>query len=133
MLQQGVPEAEIDKRIDELRTTARKEAVEHLRMTFILEKISEEWDVHVSEEQVNARIAEIAARYNRRFDRVRDELSKGDGLTSLYMQVRDEEIVDRLIEQAEITETEEEVKKTGKSKPAAKKKKSRKKPAKEAE
>ncbi len=106
LFRQGVPETEINKHLDELRTSAQTEAAAQLKLEFVLEKISEEWDMQVSEEEVNARIAQIAARYHRRFDRVRDELSKGDGLTSLYLQLRDEKVLDRVVEQAEISEME---------------------------
>jgi trigger factor len=122
LFQRGVPETEINKHLDELRTTVQKEAVDQLKLGFVIEKISEEWDMQVSEEEVNARIAQIAARYHRRFDRVRDELSKGDGLTSLYLQLRDEKVLDRLIEQAEIAETEEPAKKPARAKAGAEKK-----------
>lgn len=103
---QGVPDAEINKHIDELRTSARDEAARQLKVDFIMESVAEQRDVHVSEEEVNAQIAQIAARYNRRFDRVRDDLSKGEGLSSLYLHIRDEKIIDALIADAEITEKE---------------------------
>jgi trigger factor len=103
---QGVPDAEINKHIDELRTSAKDEAARQLKVDFIMESVAEQRDVHVSEEEVNAQIAQIAARYNRRFDRVRDDLSKGEGLSSLYLHIRDEKIIDALIADAEITEKE---------------------------
>ncbi|MCH7925912.1 MAG: hypothetical protein IIC51_10305, partial [Planctomycetes bacterium] len=90
-----------------------------LKLYCILEKIAEEREIDVPEEQINAAIAQIARRTNKRFDRVRDELSKGDGLTTLYLQIRDQQVIDRLLEDAEITEIEGPKKKT---KPKAKKK-----------
>lgn len=102
----GVSDSEIEKHLDELRTGARDEAATQLKASFIMDEIAEEVDVHVAEDEVNARIARIAARYNRRFDRVRDDLSKGEGLSSLYIQIRDDKIIDQLIGDALITETE---------------------------
>lgn len=103
---QGVPEAEIRKHLDELRTTARDEAIRQLKFELIMEKLAETLEVSVRDEEVNALIHAIAARYNQRFDRVRDELARGEGLEILYRQIRDEKILDRLIEQAKITEVE---------------------------
>ena len=127
----GVPDAEINKHIDEMRTSAKDEAAEQLKLSFIMGKIAEEREIQVTEEEVNTQIAQIAARYNRRFDRVRDDLSKGDGLSSLYLHIRDEKIIDALIAEAEITETptpqKEPKKKAAPKAKAAKKKPARKK------
>ncbi|MCH7734660.1 MAG: trigger factor [Chloroflexi bacterium] len=106
MYQHGVPEAEIKKSVDQMRTKAHDQTVRDLKLFFILEKIAEEREIDVAEERINAAIAQIAQRTNKRFDRVRDELSKGDGLTTLYLQLRDQQVIDLLIEDAEIAEIE---------------------------
>ena len=119
MYQYGVPEAEIKKSVDQMRTKAHDQTVRDLKLYFILEKIAEEREIDVPEERINAAIAQIAQRTNKRFDRIRDELSKGDGLTTLYLQIRDQQVIDLLLEDAVITETEGPKTKT---KPKAKKK-----------
>ena len=119
MYQYGVPEAEIKKCVDQMRTKAHDQTVRDLKLYFILEKIAEEREIDVPEERINAAIAQIAQRTNKRFDRIRDELSKGDGLTTLYLQIRDQQVIDLLLEDAVITETEGPKTKT---KPKAKKK-----------
>jgi hypothetical protein len=69
-----------------------------------MEKLAEKVEVEISEAEINAQIAAIAQRQQRRFDRVRDELAKENGLVNIYMQLRDEKIVDQLIAKAKITE-----------------------------
>ena len=101
---QGVPEAEIEKHADELRTGARAQAVAELKLHFILEQIAETLDIDVTEEEINGAIAAMAQAYNRRFDRVRDELAKNNGVESLYLELRDEKCLDRVLETAKITE-----------------------------
>ncbi|HEY3242828.1 MAG TPA: trigger factor [Phycisphaerae bacterium] len=105
MYQLGLPQPEIDKRMDELRGQAAEQAVKELKLFFILERIAEDREVEVTEDELNGAIAQIAARRNRRFDRMRDELSKGGGLQMLYLQLRDNKIMDELLEIAQITET----------------------------
>jgi len=122
MLQAGVPEAELNKVADELRVRAHDQVVDDLKLFFVLERIAEDREIEVSEERINGAIAHIAQRTNKRFDRVRDELSKGDGLVSLYVQLRDEQILDSLIEDAVITEEQGPKKKAAKKPPAKKKK-----------
>jgi trigger factor len=104
MRQEGVPEAEAAKAADEMRTEYGKRAVRDLKLFFILQKIAEERDIEVDEEEMNSAIAAIGKRSNKRFDRVRDELSKGDGLLSLYISLRDAKVLDELVESAKITE-----------------------------
>lgn len=106
LYRQGVPEAEVAKQLDELKTTAREEAARDLKRNLIMEKIAEELKPTVTEDEVNGAIAAIAQRQNRRFDRVRDELMKNDGIESLYIAIRDDKIVDALLKEASITETE---------------------------
>ncbi len=106
MYQAGVPEAEIEKQMDELRTKVHDQAVRDLKLFFILEKIADDREIKVSEEQVNGAIAQIAQQSNRRFDRVRDDLSKGDGLATLYYQLRDQQVLEALLTGAKITEIE---------------------------
>ena len=130
MLQAGMPQAEVEKSLDEMRAKARDQVVRDLKLYFILEKIAEQREVDVPEERINAAIAEIARQSNKRFDRMRDELSKGDGLSTLYLQLRDEQVLELLLADAEITETERPKKKSPKKK-AAKKKKAKKRTKKE--
>ena len=120
MYQAGVPQTEIEKTMDELRTKAHDQAVRDLKLFFILEQIAEERDISIGEETLNSAIAQIAQRTNKRFDRVRDELSKGEGLSVLYHKLRDQQVLDDLLEDARISEKEAS-KKTSTAKPKAKK------------
>ena len=120
LLQSGVPATEIERVRDEMRAKAHDQAIRDLKLFFILEKIAEEREIDVNEEQLNAAISQIARRSGKRFDRVRDELSKRDGLTTLYLQLRDEKVLDGLVADGEVTEVEGPKKK---SPQAAKKKK----------
>jgi trigger factor len=124
MYQRGIPKQEIDKNVDELRARASEDAAHELKLFFLMEKIAEEMEIDVTDDEMNGAVAMIAQQQGKRFDRVRDELSKGDGLTALYLQLRDDKILDKLIADAKITEVEGPKKKAKKAtakKPAAKK------------
>ncbi len=145
--QRGVPFSDIEARIDELRTVAGEDAVKQLKMQFILEKVADKLEVEVTDEEVNTAIAQIARKYNRRFDRIRDELQKQGTLNLLADQIRHDKSVVLLLKDAAISEKplepkeepapkEKTVKKAARKKPAAKtvkkttaKKKMAKKPA----
>jgi trigger factor len=104
LYQQGVPPAEVEKILDELKTKARADAVTSMKLAFVFEKLAEKFKVEVTEEEINAQIMAIARRQGRRFDRVRDELIKQNAVDNLYLRIRDDKIVTKLLEQAKVTE-----------------------------
>jgi len=123
MQRQGVPIAEIEKHADELRTSAKEQAGAELKLYFILEAIAEEFDVDISEEELNSQIAQMAAMYGKRFDRMRDELSKDNGLMQMYLDLRDEKCIDKIIGDGNIVEPSGDDGESGGQKKAKKKKK----------
>jgi len=125
--QRGVPDHEIEARIDELRTVAKEDVARDLRLEFVLEKIAQKLEIGVTEEEVNSEIARISRLYNQRFDRVRDGLQKRGLLMQLAEQVRQDKCVTALLRDAKVTEVEAE------AKPAAKGGKKSKAKAKDAE
>jgi len=120
LYRQGLPPTEVEKHLDELRAGAQADSVRDLKLFFIMEKLAEKIEVDIQEAEINARIAAIAQHQGRRFDRVRDELARDNGLVNIYMQIRDDKIVDQLISKASITdvtpeEAAAETKASGKS------------------
>ncbi len=104
--QQGMPKEQVEKEMDQLRASTREKAIEDLKLHFIMDKIAEKHEVHVSDDELNGAIAQIARLHHERFDRTRDELGKRDGLDALHLQIRDQKILDHLLTQAEIKEVE---------------------------
>ena len=117
LLRRDIPPDEVEKKVDEMRAEAEERTVRQMKLLFILEQVAEDREVTVTEEEINGAIAGIAARQNARFDRVRDELTKSGGMWNLYLELRDEKVLDALIGSAEVTEEEE---KPAKKKPERK-------------
>jgi len=104
MLQQGVPREQIDQRLTELQAAATEEAQRQLKLWLILGKIAEEQNIEVRDDEVNARVAQIASISRRRPERVRQELAQDGSLEQLRLSLRDEKVLDKLLEEAEIVE-----------------------------
>jgi len=104
LYRRGVPPAEAEKMMDELKTSSREDAIRDLKLAFVMEKLAEQIEVEVTEGEINTMIAAIAQRQGQRFDRVRDELARQGSLTTLYIRLRDEKILDELISKATVTE-----------------------------
>jgi trigger factor len=107
MMSKGIPEAEIVQHIDELRISSAQQAAVDLRLFFIMSKLAEMFAVEVNEEEVNARIAAIAAQYGRRPEKLKSQMAASGQIEQLFLQIRDGKVVDKMLETAEITDVDE--------------------------
>jgi trigger factor len=107
LMQKGVPEAEIVQQIDQLRISSAQQAAVDLRLFFIMGKLADQFGIDVTQEEVNARISEIAAQYGRRPEKLRSQMSASGQLEQLFLQIRDGKVVDRLVEMGEVSEIDE--------------------------
>ncbi|MEM9414797.1 MAG: trigger factor [Planctomycetota bacterium] len=128
MMYRGTPASEIEEKIAELRTESEEAAQRQLKQFFILDKASKDLDVDVSEQELNGRIAQMAMQSGRRPEKVRQEMMQQGQIEQLYLQIREQKTLDKIIEQATVTEVEGGGE--GDEKPAAKKKSTKKKTSK---
>ncbi|MBS3733464.1 MAG: trigger factor [Phycisphaerae bacterium] len=105
LLSQGVPREQIDERLAELHASASEQAQRDLKLRFILTEIADQQDVAVGDDEVNARIAQMAAAYNRRPERLRQELAQDGTLEEVHSTLREEKVLDNLLDRAKITES----------------------------
>lgn len=103
LLSQGVPRDRIDEHMTELRASAGEMAQRELKLVFILGQVAEKLEIEVTDEEVNSAIAQLAARSNRRPERVRQELEADGSLASLRANLQDEKLLDALLATARIT------------------------------
>ena len=126
LLQQGMPREQIDEKLTELQADAANQARQELTLTFILGKIAETDEIEVTEDEINSRIAQMAQSYNRRPERLRQELTQDGTIQQVAVALREEKVLDKLLESAKITEVapeqaaEKAVKKAAKKKTAKK-------------
>jgi trigger factor len=113
LLRRGVPRDRIEEQITELKAAAGEQAVRDMKLSFIMDKIAEQRQITVTPEQVNARVAQIASMYNRRPERVKQELGADGTLQQLELDLREEEVARSLLEEAEITTVKPEEKDKG--------------------
>jgi len=104
LLQEGVPREQIDRELTELQAAAAEQARRDLKLRFILEKVAEEKQVEVTPDELNSRVAEIAGLYNRRPERVRQELAADGSLEQLRIVLREEKAVAALLAEAKISD-----------------------------
>jgi trigger factor len=106
LMMRGIPEDQVESRIEQLRATVKDEAVRDLKLFFILQKIANEQNVEVDEPELNGRIAMLAAQSGRRPEKLKQEMSADGSLLSMYVQMREQKALDKILESATIEEVD---------------------------
>lgn len=106
LLMRGVPQDQVLNQLDALKAGADVEAARELKQFFILQKIAADFDTDVDEAELNGRISLLAAQRGERPERVKQEMSKDGSLANLYIQIREQKALDKVLESAKIEEVD---------------------------
>lgn len=106
LMMRGMPQEQVQQLVGQLRQGAQDEAARELKLFFILQKIASEQNVDVDESELNGRIAMLAAQRGHRPEKMKQEMAKDGSLQSLYIQMREQKALDKIIETAEVEEVE---------------------------
>jgi trigger factor len=98
----GAPVAEIENRLDEIRSASAAQSARDLKLTFILDRIASKEKVEVTDAEVDARVRFIAAQYGRRADRVREDMQAKGTLESLRGQIQEDKVIRMLLDKAKV-------------------------------
>ena len=71
---------------------------------WFLTKAAEALDVQVNEGEVNSRLATIAMQQGRRPEKLRQELQRRGELETIQIQIRDQKTLEKIIDQANVTD-----------------------------
>lgn len=88
----------------ELEAEAGKEAVRRIRLSFILEKIAQQENIQVNEEDSEKRIEAISQRSAKSKDEVRQYLDRHNLIPQLSAELRDKKTIEFLLREAKIKE-----------------------------
>jgi len=106
LLQRGLSREQIEANIERLRAGADEEANRELKLFFILQKLATDQNVDIDEAELNGRIAMLAAQRGRRPEKLKQDMSKDGTLSNLYLQMREQKALDKVLETAQIEEVE---------------------------
>ena len=109
LMYQGVPKEKIDEHLAQMQASIGEQAALDLRLSFMLGKVAEQEKIDVTEGEINARVAAMAQQNNRRPERMRQDMDADGSLTNLVDSLREEKALDKLLEDAEISEVTPEV------------------------
>ena len=120
LLMRGLSREQIEEQMDQLRAGSEQQAKEQLKAFFIMDKVADEFEIEVTDEEINGHIARLAIQRGQRPERMREEMLRDGSLGQFRLQVREEKCIAKLLESAKITEVKPK-KKTKKVQKAAKK------------
>jgi trigger factor len=89
-----------------IKSRASEQAVVELKSFFILDKIAEMESVDVTESELNGQIALIAMQSGDRPEKLKQRLSKDGTLMNMYLKMRENKAVDKVLETATIEDVE---------------------------
>src|SRR6266850_3993167 len=105
---QGINPQRLDVDWSKIREDQQQQAVRDVKGSLILEYISDQENIAVSDEEIQAEIEKIAAETNRPLEKVREVLSRDSGLERLRGQIRTKKTLDLLQEKASVSKQEGE-------------------------
>jgi trigger factor len=104
MLYRGADAQRIEESMAELRNASNEVAVRELKLFFVLNQAAEKLGVKVSDAEMNARIAQIAASRGERPERLRQEIINRNQGGMVFQQVREHKTMDMILAKAKVTE-----------------------------
>lgn len=108
LMYRGFEPHKIEEHIAELRAASSVEAQRELKLFFILNRAAEELNVQVTEGEMNARVAQLAAERNVRPDKLRQEIIQRNQVGVIFQQIREHKTMDQILAKAVITDVSPE-------------------------
>lgn len=104
LMHRGVEPRVVEEHIAESRASTTEVAVRELKLFFILDKVATDQQVQVSEQEVNGRIAQIAASRGERPEQMRAALINSGQINGVVQQIREHKALDALLAKAKVDE-----------------------------
>ncbi len=102
LLERGTEAGEIEERLAELRGASSERTQRELKLVFLMDRVAEDQEVQVSEQELNAWIVQLAMQRGERPDVLRQQLIQTGQINSAFQQVREAKAMDAVLDKAEI-------------------------------
>ncbi len=116
----GVPMDEIEKVAEDIARSSAEQSERDMRAEFIFGRIAEEEKIEVSDNELEARIDELARARGQRSAQLHEMLVKEGQIETLRSQMADDKVIELVIREAKIEEVKVEPKSETKSEPKTK-------------
>jgi trigger factor len=104
LLYRGEDPESVEKRLAEIRAQTEEQALNRLKLLFVMNKVARDFSIEVNENEINGRIAMIARQKGERPEKVREELTQSGAINEVARQIAEHKAADRIVDQAAVTE-----------------------------
>lgn len=125
LLSRGLSRQQVDEQMEQLRAGSEEQAKEQLKTFFIMDKVADKLEIEVTEEEINGHIAQVAVQRGQRPEKMKEQMERDGSLAQFRLDIRQNKCINKLLESADINETEapteaepKKAKKTAEEKPA---------------
>jgi len=108
MYRGGLSADEIESRLAEMRAETEAQGRRRLKLWFLLHRLGDLYEIKVEEQEINGRVAAIAAQRGERPDKLRTELMQSGAIREIASQLREHKAADRVIDEAKVIEVSAE-------------------------
>jgi trigger factor len=106
LMMRGMAREQVMANIPALKAAAQRDAARELKLFFILQKLATDHKIEVHEGDLNNHVAMLAARQGKRPEKVKHEMAQDGSLTHMYIRLREEAALDKVLETVSIEEVE---------------------------
>ena len=99
----GVTRDTIEKEKEQIYSIAAQGAKDHVKLRFLVQRIAEQEDIKVAQEEILRRVQTLAAMYQIPPDKFLKDLQKRNGLVEIYDQLAHEKVMEFLENNAKVT------------------------------
>ena len=104
LLQRGLEPEQVETHLARMRGATESQSRDRLKLFFVLAAFAEKLGIEVTEQEINGSIAAMARQRNERPEKLRNELTQGNRLNEVALQIRESKTCDKLLESTTITD-----------------------------
>ena len=102
LLSRGLDHDTVERRLAEMRGKSEQSTRNRVKLFFIMSRLAEEFGVNITEQEVNGRIAMMAAQQGVRPEQMRQQIVQSGRADQVIATIRDAKVSDRIIAQAKV-------------------------------
>jgi trigger factor len=106
LVMRGISGEQLSHAVEAIKGGAPEEAANELKLFFILQKLAAQLNVDVDEEELNGRIANLAAQRNQRPETMKKEMAQNGQLVQMYIQMREQKALDEVLSKVKTEDVE---------------------------
>jgi trigger factor len=104
LLSRGLDANAVENRLAEMRGSSEKAAKDRLKLFFIMSRLAQHFNVNITDQELNGRIAFMASQQGVRPEQLRKQLDQSGRMGEVISVIRDAKVSDRIISQAKVSE-----------------------------